>query len=109
MPGRRLSCISPRDRSAAMSFATVMVHVELEPQTDARVRLAASLAERFASTLIGISASVLPPYPAENGYFVTQTFFEQEHRDILAALKRTDAAFRSAAVAGRASGGLNLE
>ena len=108
-----------------MSFATLMVHVEIESRTgrhtegdpepeldaatDTRVRLAASLAERFASTLIGISASVLPPYPAENGYFVTQTFFEQEHRDILAALKRTDAAFRSAAVAGRASGGLNLE
>ena len=108
-----------------MSFATLMVHVEIESRTgrhtegdpepeldaatDTRVRLAASLAERFASTLIGISASVLPPYPAENGYFVTQTFFEQEHRDILAALKRTDAAFRSAVVAGRASGGLNLE
>jgi nucleotide-binding universal stress UspA family protein len=91
-----------------MSFATVMVHVELEPQTDARVRLAAGLAERFAATLIGVSASVLPPYPAENGYFVTREFFEQERRDILAALKRTEAAFRAAAGAGGAPG-LKLE
>ena len=80
-----------------MSFATLMVHVELEPETDARVRLAANLADRFASSLIGISASVLPPYPSENGYFVTKEFVEREHRDIRAALKRTEASFRSAA------------
>jgi hypothetical protein len=44
-----------------MSFATLMVHVDVEPKSDARVRLAAQLADRFASTLIGISACVLPP------------------------------------------------
>jgi nucleotide-binding universal stress UspA family protein len=88
-----------------MSFATLMVHVEIAPKTDARVRLAANLAERFASTLIGISASVLPPYPAENAYFVTKEFYEQEHQDILTALKQTEASFRSAV----GSGGRNLE
>jgi nucleotide-binding universal stress UspA family protein len=80
-----------------MSFATLMVHVELEPKTDGRIRLAASLAHRFDSPLIGISASVLPPYPSENGYFVTKEFFEREHRDIRAALKHTEASFRCAA------------
>jgi nucleotide-binding universal stress UspA family protein len=80
-----------------MSFATLMVHLELEPKTDARVRLAANLADRFASPLIGISASVLPPYPSENAYFVTKEFVEREHRDIGAALKRTEARFRAAA------------
>jgi nucleotide-binding universal stress UspA family protein len=80
-----------------MSFATLMVHVGMVPKEDARVRLAANLAERFTSTLIGISASVLPPYPAENAYFVTREFYEQEHRDILAALKQTEISFRSAA------------
>ncbi len=80
-----------------MSFATLMVQVEIASETDARVRLAASLAERTASTLIGISASVLPPYPAENAYFVTRAFFEQERRDILAGLKQSEASFRSAA------------
>src|SRR5215469_13747259 len=97
MSGRRLSCTRPcQAGSAAMSFATLMVHVELEPKTDARVRLAANLADRFASSLIGISASVLPPYPAENAYFVTKEFVEREHRDIRAALKRNEAWFRSA-------------
>ena len=80
-----------------MSFATLMVHVELEPKTDARVRLAANLAAHFASPLIGISASVLPPYPSENAYFVTKEFIERERRDIGAALKHTEASFRSAA------------
>ncbi len=46
-----------------MSFATLMVHVDVEPKSDARIRLAAQLADRFASTLIGISACVLPAYP----------------------------------------------
>ena len=79
-----------------MAFATLMVHVEISSKSDARVRLAASLAERFASTLIGISASILPPYPAENAYFVTKDFSELERRDILAALKQAEGSFRSA-------------
>jgi nucleotide-binding universal stress UspA family protein len=80
-----------------MSFATLMVHVDVEPKSDARVRLAAQLADRFTSTLIGISGCVLPPYPAEGAYFVTPEFVEQEQRDILAALQRTEASFRAAA------------
>jgi nucleotide-binding universal stress UspA family protein len=80
-----------------MSFATLMVHVDVELKSDARVRLAAQLADRFASTLIGLSACVLPPYPAEGAYFVTGEFVEQERQDILAALQRTEASFRTAA------------
>jgi nucleotide-binding universal stress UspA family protein len=92
-----------------MSFAALMVNVEIDSSTDARVRLAAGLAERFASTLIGVAASVLPPYPCENGYFVTRAFVEQEHRDIRAALKRTEAAFRAAAGRCGEPGGPALE
>lgn len=80
-----------------MAFTTLMVHVDVEPKSVARVRLAAQLADRFASTLIGISACVLPPYPAEGAYFVTREFVEQEQKDILAALERTAASFRAAA------------
>jgi nucleotide-binding universal stress UspA family protein len=80
-----------------MSFTTLMVHVDLDIKSDARVRLAAELADRFTSTLIGISACILPPYPAEGAYFVTREFVEQERLDILAALQRTEASFRAAA------------
>ncbi len=88
-----------------MSFATMMVHVEIAPKMDTRARLATNLAERFASTLIGISASVLPPYPAEDAYYITKDFYEQEQRDILAALKQAEVSFRAAV----GSSGLDLE
>jgi nucleotide-binding universal stress UspA family protein len=39
-----------------MSFAAMMVHVELAEPRDERIRLAASLASRFHSTLIGVAA-----------------------------------------------------
>lgn len=80
-----------------MSFASLMVHVEVEAKSDARVRLAAEMADRFASGLIGISACVLPPYPAEGAYFVTREFIEQERQDMLAALERTEACFLASA------------
>src|SRR5215467_11706994 len=80
-----------------MSFATLMVHMDVEPKSDARVRLAAQLADRFPSTLIGSSACLLPPYPVEGVYFVTREFVEQEQQDMVAALQRTEASFRAAA------------
>ena len=80
-----------------MSFATLMVHVDVEAKSDARVRLAVQLADRFSSTLIGSSACLLPPYPAEGAYFVTPEFVEHERQDMVAALQRTEASFRAAA------------
>jgi nucleotide-binding universal stress UspA family protein len=88
-----------------VSFATIMVNLEMTREANARIRLATNLAERFASTLIGAAASILPPYPTENGYFVTAEFYKQEQRDILAALKETEAWFRSLVNAS----GLNVE
>jgi hypothetical protein len=70
-----------------VSFATMMVHVDVHGGSDGRIRLAARLADRFASTLIGISACILPPYPAEGAYFVTPEFVEEERRDMMASLK----------------------
>jgi hypothetical protein len=39
-----------------MSFATIMVHVDVNPPSDARIRLAAGLAACFQATLIGACA-----------------------------------------------------
>jgi len=80
-----------------VSFATVMVSVDIDGKSDARIRLAAQLADRFASDLIGISAAILPPYPAESGYFVTGQAVERERRDIEAALARAEVTFRGIA------------
>ena len=84
-----------------MSYATVMVHVDVDATADARIRLAAGLADRFAASLIGASACLLPSYPAEGAYFVTRNVVEQERRDIETLLVRAETAFRAAAGADR--------
>ena len=65
-----------------------------------------TLAQRFGSILIGISAAMLPPYPAETAYFVTAEFVEQEQRNIIEALKRTESpsGLRSALTGRRSNG-----
>jgi nucleotide-binding universal stress UspA family protein len=49
-----------------MSYATVMVHVDLDRGSDARIRLAAGVADRFDATLIGL-AGCLPVPPFDRG------------------------------------------
>jgi nucleotide-binding universal stress UspA family protein len=44
-----------------MPYAAVMVYVEAEGTPEQRVRLAASLADRFRAALIGVSALAIPP------------------------------------------------
>ena len=44
-----------------MSYAVVMAYVDANSMPEQRVRLAASLAEKFNATLIGLSA--LPIHP----------------------------------------------
>lgn len=49
-----------------MSYATVMVHVGIDTASDARVRLARGLGERFHATLIGVAGvGPRPPFAAE--------------------------------------------
>lgn len=50
-----------------MPFAAVMVYVEAEGTPEQRVRLAASLADKFTATLIGVSALAIPPPIVANG------------------------------------------
>lgn len=85
-----------------MSYATVMVHVDVDGASDARIRLAATLADRFMATLIGVSSCILPPYPTEGAYFVTRELVEEERRDMAVSLKRAEEAFRSHAGPDRA-------
>ena len=54
-----------------MCFETVMVHVDIDGKSNGRIQVALRVADWFSSNLIGISAALLPPYPAESGYFVT--------------------------------------
>jgi nucleotide-binding universal stress UspA family protein len=44
-----------------MSYASFMVYVEADTRPEQRVRLAATLADRFSAALIGVSALAAPP------------------------------------------------
>ena len=49
-----------------MSYAVVMAYVDANSMPEERVRLAASLAEKFNATLIGLSAfAIHPPFLIE--------------------------------------------
>lgn len=50
-----------------MSYAAIMVYVEADATPEDRVRLAATLAGKFNSMLIGLSALTLPPPIAADG------------------------------------------
>lgn len=52
-----------------MTYATLMVHCDLEPASDSRLKIAADLAERFDAQIIGIAArpEIIPFHFAE-GY-----------------------------------------
>jgi hypothetical protein len=63
-----------------------MVHVDIDGRSNGRIQVAIKVADWFSSNLIGISAALLPPYPAESGYFVTLEAIEREQRDVKAAL-----------------------
>jgi hypothetical protein len=50
-----------------MSYASVMVYVEADGTPEQRVRLAASLADKFNAMLIGLSALAVPPPMVADG------------------------------------------
>ena len=83
-----------------MSFATLMVHVDLFDTSDARVRLAIDLSDRFNSVLIGIAACAPVPPPVENGFAEGQLVADQV-RDIASRLERRGEQFRAVAGAHR--------
>ena len=71
----------------SMSFATLMVHVDLYDPSDARVRLAADLADPFKSTLIGIAACAPVPHVANDGFAAGQLMADQV-RDLATRLEK---------------------
>ncbi len=62
-----------------MSFAAILTHVEIEPEADARLALAADLANQFDAALIGVGAEVFePPAVAQSlGYVDGETLMAE--------------------------------
>jgi nucleotide-binding universal stress UspA family protein len=78
-----------------MSYAALMVYFDASPQAQARLRLAAGLADRFRAVLIGIAGlPYLPAYCAD----VTNALADIERKFRDAAKPRMDVAWRGAPV-----------
>jgi len=56
-----------------MSYASLMVCVEADATPERRVRLAASLADKFAAMLIGVSALAIPPPVVADGMVMAES------------------------------------
>jgi nucleotide-binding universal stress UspA family protein len=50
-----------------MSYAALMIYIEADAEPEQRVRLAASLAEQFTATLLGLSAAAIAPPMVSDG------------------------------------------
>jgi nucleotide-binding universal stress UspA family protein len=80
-----------------MSYASIMVHVDVVGRSDDRVALAARLAERFAGRLIGIAGWAPRPLFVSGGIPVDPAPTERQLRDMQAVLDETGQKFRAAA------------
>ena len=70
----------------AMPFTTMMVHVDVERDSEQRVQLALALADRFQATLIGVAGLALRPAFAAGGVVVYRQPTEHECRAASARL-----------------------
>jgi nucleotide-binding universal stress UspA family protein len=73
-----------------------MVYVDPERDSMARVRLAGELAERWKSSIIGITARGMPPIVAWTGVAIAQQGGKKEYEKLKELLARTEGQFRAA-------------
>jgi len=82
-----------------MAYSTMVVHVDFDVATEARVRLAAGLADRFDATLIGVAACAPHPPFARGGVGLAPLSTEENIGDLKVALDQLECRFRSIAAA----------
>jgi nucleotide-binding universal stress UspA family protein len=68
-----------------MSYAVMMVHIDVDDGSDARLRLAADLAKRFSATLIGTSAALVSAESADGRVVASLTAREEAFRKLASA------------------------
>jgi nucleotide-binding universal stress UspA family protein len=89
----------------AMSYATLMLHLELGRNNAALLSLAADLAERFQAGVIGLSACQPAAIVAGDGY-IDGALIDAECKELERETERVEAEFR-AALQGRLAGELS--
>jgi nucleotide-binding universal stress UspA family protein len=83
-----------------MAYASVMVYIDFDAATEARVRLAAGLSDRFESTLIGIAACAPQPSFVRGGVAIAPLFTQDNLDGLKVALDQQEHRFRSIAAKG---------
>src|SRR3954464_9221188 len=69
----------PTMGDAQMTIASIMVSLDLGATAAARVRLAASLADRFEATLTGVAARKIPdPGPGEDLHTIQAAYKKEQ-------------------------------
>ena len=79
-----------------MTYASIMVSLDLGPNVAARVKLAAELAERFGARLLGIAARQLAVAVAAEVPFAAGAIIEEDQRSVSDELGQIERAFRDA-------------
>lgn len=78
-----------------MSYAALMVHLDLESSNDARLKIAGDLAERFDAKLIGIAAACSTP-PSYAASFIPGDLIAADMTHVRKQMAETEARFREA-------------
>jgi nucleotide-binding universal stress UspA family protein len=85
----------PQSKPASVSYATIMVAMDLDPEAEARAKLATGLADRFSSRLIGVAARpILAPLYFEAPVSGVASMIEIEERQVAEDLAKVEAVFR---------------
>ena len=80
-----------------MSYAALLVHVDVEPYCEPRVLLAVDLAERFHATLMGVAGWAPRPAFTAEGVIIDAELTARELQDMTARLSEAEHKFRGAA------------
>ena len=70
-----------------MSFETIMVHLDVERDSEQRVQLALALADRFKTTLIGVAGLALQPTFAAGGIVIYAQPSQSDRQKVMARLE----------------------
>ena len=87
-----------------MSYAALMVYVDIEGIPEQRVRIASELAGKFDAALIGVSARAVPPPFVAEGVIIEETT-EADIRQMHAALAKRETGSAVSSARARTSNG----
>ena len=78
-----------------MTYQSIMVHLDLEQTNDSALRITCDLADRFKSSVIGITAG-FPNMPVHSRGMIASSVLETDYKELKQAIARCESRFRKA-------------